>query len=188
MSRSSRLAGARYARGGLLNSLARSAANNRSAYDSTENGFKRIHQLRYSRASDIGAIDEPRDLLRIPVQPFEVWHRPPRPWPHRIGSVPHRFRSRPPSAIAVTTRISSGRSASATDTVMVPKCGNDQESSLCPSGTSRAAPAAATLTFDPITAFPPPIAPRIGFPSIGWTQAPPCSISPATPTSQGLCP
>src|SRR6516162_9913980 len=91
---------------------------------------------------------------------------------YRIGSVPQRFRSRPPSAIAITTKISSGRGASATNTVIVSKCGKDQESSLCPSGTSRIAPAAATLTFDPITAFPPPIAARIGFPSIGWTQAP----------------
>src|SRR5215469_17032792 len=102
--------------------------------------------------------------------------------PYRIGSVPHRFRNRPPSAIAITTRISSGRGASATETVIVSKCGKDQESSLCPSGTSSNAPAAATLTFDPINAFPPPIAARIGLPSIGWTQAPPCSISPATPT------
>src|SRR5277367_5940485 len=39
----------------------------------------------------------------------------------------------------------------------------------CPSGTSRIAPAAATLTLEPITAFPPPIAARIGFPSIGNT-------------------
>src|ERR1700719_3845085 len=74
--------------------------------------------------------------------------------------------------MAITTRISSGRGASATDTVIVSKCGNDQESSLCPSGTSSKAPAAATLTFDPMTAFPPPIAARIGLPSIGWTQAP----------------
>src|SRR5262249_41596960 len=101
---------------------------------------------------------------------------------YRIGSIPQQFRSRPPSAIAITTRISSGRGASATETRMVSKCGNDQDSSLCPSGTSRIAPAAAIFTFDPITAFPPPIAARIGFPSIGWTQAPPCSISPATPT------
>jgi len=42
-----------------------------------------------------------------------------------MGSVPHRFRSRPPSAIAITTRISSGRGASATETVIVSKCGND---------------------------------------------------------------
>src|ERR1700730_16261401 len=61
-----------------------------------------------------------------------------------IGSVPHRLRSRPPSAIAITTRISAGRGASATETVMVSKCGNDQESCLCPSGTSRTEPAAAT--------------------------------------------
>src|ERR1700730_5965958 len=182
MSRSSRLAGARYARGGVLNSLARSTANNRSAYGTNVGGSAVSQLLDLRKAVLGGVIDEPRDLLRIPVQPFEVWHRPPRPWPYRIGSVSHRFRSRPPSAIAVTTRISSGRSASATDTVMVPKCGNDQEWSVCPSGTSRAAPAAATLTFDPITAFPPPIAARIGFPSIGWTQAPPCSISPAMPT------
>jgi hypothetical protein len=59
---------------------------------------------------------------------------------YRIGSVPHRLRSRPPSAIDITTRISSGLGASATDTVIVSKCGNDQESSLCPSGTSRTAP------------------------------------------------
>ena len=39
----------------------------------------------------------------------------------RIGSVPHRLRSRPPSAIAITTRISSGRGASATDVVIVSK-------------------------------------------------------------------
>src|SRR5207248_11448722 len=77
---------------------------------------------------------------------------------YRIGSVPHRLRRRPPSAIAITTRISSGRGAAATETVIVSKCGNDQESSLCPSGTSSKAPAAATLTFDRITAFPPPIA------------------------------
>ena len=102
--------------------------------------------------------------------------------PYRIGSVPHRLRSRRPSAIAMTTRISSGRGASATETVIASNCGNDQESSLCPSGTSSEAPEAATLTFDPITAFPPPIAARIGFPSIGWTQAPPCSISQATQT------
>jgi hypothetical protein len=49
---------------------------------------------------------------------------------YRIGSVPQRLRSRPPSAIAITTRISSGRGASATDTVIVSKCGKDQESSL----------------------------------------------------------
>ena len=77
---------------------------------------------------------------------------------YRIGSVPQRFRSRPPSAIAITTRISSGRGASATDTVIVSKCGKDQESSFWPSGTPSKAPAAATLTFDPITAFRPPIA------------------------------
>ena len=39
--------------------------------------------------------------------------------------------------------ISQAISASATDTVIVSKCGNDQESSLCPSGTSRLAPAVA---------------------------------------------
>jgi pimeloyl-ACP methyl ester carboxylesterase len=49
---------------------------------------------------------------------------------YRIGSVPHRLRSRPPSAIEMTTRISSGLGASATETVIVSKCGNDQESSL----------------------------------------------------------
>ena len=49
---------------------------------------------------------------------------------YRIGSVPHRLRSRPPSAIDMTTRISSGLGASATETVIVSKCGNDQESSL----------------------------------------------------------
>jgi len=38
---------------------------------------------------------------------------------------------------------------------------------LCPSGTSRLAPAAATFTFEEITALPPPIAARIGLPSIG---------------------
>ena len=42
--------------------------------------------------------------------------------------------------------------------VIVSKCGKDQESSLWPSGTPSKAPAAATLTFDPITAFRPPIA------------------------------
>ena len=42
---------------------------------------------------------------------------------YRIGSVPHRLSSRPPSAIAITTRISSGRGASATETVIVSKCG-----------------------------------------------------------------
>lgn len=71
-----------------------------------------------------------------------------------------------------------GRGASPTEIVIVSKCGKDQESSLCPSGMSSKAPAAATFTFDPITAFPPPIVARIGFPSIGWTHAPPCSISP----------
>jgi len=64
---------------------------------------------------------------------------------HRIGSVPHRFWRRPPSAVAMTTRISFGRGASATDTVIVSKCGKDQESSLCTSGTSRRAPTAATF-------------------------------------------
>jgi len=50
----------------------------------------------------------------------EVRHRP---WifTHRIGSVLHRFLSRPPSAIAITTRISSGRGASAIETVIVEK-------------------------------------------------------------------
>ena len=57
--------------------------------------------------------------------------------------------------------------ASATDTVIVSKYGNDQESSLWPSGTSTLAPAAATFTFEEITALPPPIAARIGLPSIG---------------------
>jgi hypothetical protein len=50
--------------------------------------------------------------------------------PYRIGSVPHRFRSRPPSAIAMTSRISSGRGASVTETVIASKCGNDQVWSL----------------------------------------------------------
>src|SRR5947209_13362960 len=49
---------------------------------------------------------------------------------HRIGAVPQRLASRPPSAIAMTMTISSGRGASATDTVTVSKCSNDQESSL----------------------------------------------------------
>lgn len=49
---------------------------------------------------------------------------------HRIGSVPQRFRSRSPSAIAITTRISFGRGASATETVIVSKWGKDQGSSL----------------------------------------------------------
>ena len=40
---------------------------------------------------------------------------------YRIGSVPLRFFSRPPSAIAITTRISSGRGASAIETVIVEK-------------------------------------------------------------------
>jgi hypothetical protein len=31
-----------------------------------------------------------------------------------------------------------------------------------------------------VTALPPPIAARIGLPSIGWTQELPCSISPST--------
>jgi hypothetical protein len=56
--------------------------------------------------------------------------------PYRIGSVPQRFRSRPPLAIAITTRISS-QSALATDTVMVLKLRgmtNDQVSSLWPNG------------------------------------------------------
>src|SRR5439155_22229514 len=101
-------------------------------------------------------------------------------------SVPQRLRNRPPSAIAITTRISFGRGASATDTVIVSKCGNDQESSLCPSGTSRLVPAAATLTLEDITALPPPTAARIGLPSIGCAHAPPCSISPLTPTSARL--
>src|SRR6516165_12648356 len=70
----------------------------------------------------------------------------------------------------------------ATETVIVSKCANDQESSLWPSGTSRLVPAAATFTFDEITALPPPIAARIGLPSNGCTQAPPCSISPSPPT------
>ena len=61
---------------------------------------------------------------------------------YRIGSLPHRLRSRPPSAIAITTRISSrSKAPSATETVIVSKCGKDQESSLCPSGTSSKAPA-----------------------------------------------
>src|SRR6516165_1402959 len=88
------------------------------------------------------------------------------PGHHRIGSMPQRFRSPPPSAVAIMTRISFGCGA-ATDTVIVSKWGNDQGSSLCPSGTSRVAPAAATFTFDEITALPPPIAARIGLPSIG---------------------
>jgi len=53
----------------------------------------------------------------------------------------------------------------ATETVIVSKCANDQESSLWPSGTSRLVPAAATFTFEEITALPPPIAARIGLPS-----------------------
>jgi hypothetical protein len=40
---------------------------------------------------------------------------------YRIGSFPQRLCSRPPSAIAITTRISSGRGASGIDTVMVSK-------------------------------------------------------------------
>ena len=52
---------------------------------------------------------------------------------------------------------------------------------MCPSGTSRLAPTAATFTFDEITALPPPIAHRIGLPSIGCTQAPPCSIFAVNP-------
>jgi hypothetical protein len=81
----------------------------------------------------------------------------------RIGSVPQRLCSRPPSVTTITTTISFGRGASATDTIIVLKCAKDQESSLCPSGTSRLAPAAATFTFDEITALPPPIAARIGY-------------------------
>src|SRR5215471_8658238 len=77
--------------------------------------------------------------------------------------------------MAITTRISSGRGASATDTVIVSKCGNDQESSLCPSGTSRLASAAATFTFEEMTALPPPIAARVGLPSIGRTRTRLCS-------------
>jgi hypothetical protein len=77
---------------------------------------------------------------------------------YRIDSFPQRFWSRPPSAIAMTTRTSFGRGASATDTVIVSKCAKDQESSLRPSGTSRLAPAAATFPFEEITALPPPFA------------------------------
>ena len=55
--------------------------------------------------------------------------------------------------MASTTRISFGRGASATDKVIVSKCGKDHESSLWPSGTSRVAPAAATFTLDEITAL-----------------------------------
>src|SRR5277367_6005024 len=106
--------------------------------------------------------------------------------PQRIGAEPQRLSSLPPSAIAMTTRISAGRGASANDTVIVSKCANDQESSLWPSGTSRIAPVVATLTFDEMTACPPPTAARIGRPIIGWTQAPPCSISPSTPTRAPL--
>jgi hypothetical protein len=47
---------------------------------------------------------------------------------------------------------------SSTETVMASKCGNDHDSSWWPSGTSRLTPAAATLTFAPITAWPRPVA------------------------------
>jgi len=57
---------------------------------------------------------------------------------------------------------------------------------LWPSGTSSAAPAAATFTLEGMTASPPPIAARIGRPIVGWMQAPPCSISPFTPTMAPL--
>src|SRR5258705_7125814 len=84
--------------------------------------------------------------------------------------------------MAITTRISSGR----VHRRPTPKRGNDQESPLRPSGTSRLGPAGATFTFEEITALPPPIAARIGLPSIGWTHPPPCSISPLTPTRAPL--
>jgi hypothetical protein len=48
----------------------------------------------------------------------------------RIG-----FEAGAPSAIAITTRASFDLGAQATDTVIVSKCGNGQESSLYPSGT-----------------------------------------------------
>ena len=105
---------------------------------------------------------------------------------YRIGAVPQRLSRRPPSAIAMTTTISSGRGASATDTS---PCRNAQTTRArpCDRAARRArVPGAATLTLEPITAWPPPIAARIGRPSIGCTQAPPCSISPATPTSAPL--
>ena len=52
--------------------------------------------------------------------------------PQRIGAEPQRLSSRPPSAIAMTTMISAGRGASASDTVIVSKCSNDHEIVLVP--------------------------------------------------------
>ena len=57
-------------------------------------------------------------------------------------------RSRPPSAIAMTTTISSGRGASATDTVSVSKCGNDQEPMAAGSTTAAVRPRSASAVFD----------------------------------------
>lgn len=63
----------------------------------------------------------------------------------RIGAEPQRLARRSPSAIAMTTTISSARGASATDTVIVSKCSNDHESSLWSSGTSSGVPGEAIL-------------------------------------------
>jgi hypothetical protein len=103
-----------------------------------------------------------------------------------MRQVPHRGISRPPSANARTTTISSGLGASATETVMVSKWSKDQASSLCPSGTSMVVAGVPILTFEGMTDFPPPTASRIGFPSMGWLQAPPGFISPLSPTTAAL--
>jgi hypothetical protein len=88
-----------------------------------EGSFRRLLKLLYSSIVPAGSTPfngEPRDFGGILAQPqrsdtglgFLLY---------RIGSVPHRFFSRPPSAIAITTRISSGRGASAIETVIVSK-------------------------------------------------------------------
>src|SRR5262249_23759901 len=92
--------------------------------------------------------------------------------------LPTRGCGRPPSATAITTTISSGRGASGTVIVSVSKWSNDHALSLWPSGTSIDAPAAATFTFEGISASPPATASRIGLPGFRWHTAPTCSISP----------
>jgi hypothetical protein len=87
-----------------------------------EGPFRRLLKLLYSSIVPAGSTPfngEPRDFGNSGAT-TEVRHRP---WifTHRIGSVPHRFLSRPPLAIAITTRISSGRGASAIETVIVSK-------------------------------------------------------------------
>src|SRR5687767_3364425 len=97
-----------------------------------------------------------------------------------------RGNGRTQSLIAIATTTSLGRGASGTEIVTVPKSSNDQTLSLLENGISIAAPDPATLTLEQMTAFPPPIAARIGLPSLGCTRAWPCSSSPSAPTIAAL--